>query len=100
MSHPWYHTSRWRKRRARQIVEHPLCAMCEQQGRVTAATIADHVVPHRGDAEKFWNGELQSLCATCHSARKQMQEKHGYSQGCDVDGNPTDDQHPWNRGKK
>lgn len=100
MSHPWYHTTRWRARRARQLAEHPLCKLCEEQGRVTAATIADHVEPHLGDPDKFWHGELQSLCATCHSARKQMQEKHGYSQACGVDGMPLDPNHPFNRGKK
>ena len=99
VSHPFYHTVRWRKRRARQLAEHPLCAMCEKQGKVTAATVADHVTPHRGNAEKFWNGELQSLCSTCHSARKQIQEKHGYSAACGEDGMPLDPGHPWNRGK-
>jgi 5-methylcytosine-specific restriction enzyme A len=99
MSHPFYHTTRWRKRRARQLTEHPLCAMCEKQGKVTAATVADHVEPHRGDPVKFWTGKLQSLCPTCHSARKQMQEKHGYSAACGVDGLPIDEGHPWRRGK-
>ncbi|MHB8110517.1 MAG: HNH endonuclease [Syntrophorhabdaceae bacterium] len=100
MSNAWYHTTRWRKRRARQLAAHPLCKMCEDQGRVTAATIADHVEPHKGNEYKFWNGALQSLCATCHSAIKQMQEKHGYSQACGVDGLPIDKGHPWNRGDK
>jgi hypothetical protein len=39
--------------------------------------VADHVVPHRGDPDLFWQGALQSLCATCHSLRKQSQEKGG-----------------------
>jgi hypothetical protein len=74
--------------------------MCEQQGRVTAATVADHVVQHEGNADLFWYGELQSLCATCHNARKQMIEKHGYSQACGTDGQPSDPNHPWNKGGK
>jgi 5-methylcytosine-specific restriction protein A len=49
--------------------------MCLAEGRATAATVADHLVPYRGDPELFWGGELQSLCATCHSLRKQSQEK-------------------------
>lgn len=74
--------------------------MCEQQGRVAAATVADHIEPHNGDAYKFWYGRLQSLCLSCHNAIKQMQEKHGYSQACDMDGNPIDCGHPWNKGGK
>jgi 5-methylcytosine-specific restriction protein A len=44
---------------------------CHDEGRVTVATLVDHVVPHRGDIDLFWD-ELhnwQSLCAACH-ARK------------------------------
>ena len=97
MSDPRYHTARWRKIRDHQLRQYPLCEMCEKQGRATMATVADHVEPHRGDDEIFWYGELQSLCASCHSARKQMQEIHGYSQACGVDGLPIDEGHPWNR---
>ena len=98
--HPWYHTTRWRKKRKRQLAEHPLCTMCERRGIVTVATVADHVTPHNGDPDLFWYGELQSLCASCHSGAKAMQERHGYSQGCDVDGMPIDSNHPWRKGAK
>jgi 5-methylcytosine-specific restriction protein A len=55
-------------RRARWLQDHPLCAHCEAAGRVTAATVPDHVVP-------LWNGgadteaNLQSLCSPCHDAK-------------------------------
>jgi hypothetical protein len=55
----------------------PLCAMCLTEGRTTAATVADHVTPHRGDPELFWHGDLQSLCAACHSLFKQSEERGG-----------------------
>lgn len=95
--HPWYHTTRWRKLREAQLKAYPLCAMCEKSGRDTIATVADHVVPHRGDSELFWHGKLQSLCSTCHGAAKAMQERHGYSQACDVNGFPVDRGHPWEK---
>lgn len=50
--------------------------MCLQQEIVEPATVADHMVPHRGEADLFWYGELQSLCASCHSSDKQAEE-HG-----------------------
>ncbi|KKB12376.1 hypothetical protein VE25_07440 [Devosia geojensis] len=74
----WYWTSRWRKRAKAQLAAEPLCAICLKAGRVTAATVADHVEPHRGDPVKFWEGELQSVCDEapwrCHSSVKQREE--------------------------
>jgi 5-methylcytosine-specific restriction protein A len=58
-------------------------------GRITAATIADHVVPHRGDVALFFGGELQSLCKTHHDSAKQAFEKSGKMRGCDVNGYPS-----------
>lgn len=92
-----YDSVRWRKRRAEQLSREPLCAICLKVGRRTPATVADHVEPHKGDLDLFWNGELQSLCASCHSKHKQAQEKGGLLPGCGVDGVPLDDNHPWNR---
>lgn len=64
---------------------------------MTRATVADHVEPHRGDPEKFWNGELQSLCDTCHNSVKQAQEKSGVLRGGDINGLPLDPNHHWNK---
>lgn len=45
--------------------EHPLCARCEAQGRVTLATIRDHVVAFvNGGSETPEN--TQALCKPCH----------------------------------
>jgi 5-methylcytosine-specific restriction endonuclease McrA len=70
----WYASRRWRRIRAELLARNPLCEFCTKQGRVTPATIADHIEPHRGDLEKFWNSPLQALCATCHSSTKQAME--------------------------
>ncbi|MEN9807216.1 MAG: hypothetical protein RL756_1736 [Pseudomonadota bacterium] len=69
--------------------------MCAADRRVTAATVADHVVPHKGDAVKFWHGELQSLCKHCHDSRKQRIERGGIDPGCDASGVPLDPTHHW-----
>lgn len=75
----WYKTYRWQQRRAIQLATHPLCANCLKHGRTTLATVADHVIPHRGDHDLFWQGELQSLCDQtpwrCHSSVKQKEER-------------------------
>ena len=64
----------WRKRRAAHLAGEPLCRMCLTNGRVVAATVADHIVPHRGDRALFM-GALQSLCVHCHSSVKQKEER-------------------------
>lgn len=92
-----YKTARWRKRRLAQLQAEPLCRYCQQQGKTTAATVADHATPHRGDEALFWGGELQSLCAEHHSATKQREEHRGHAIGCDPSGYPLDPEHPWHR---
>jgi len=73
---------RWVIRAAAFRRQYPLCGMrpkgqapvlsaCALEGRVTAAAVVDHVVPHRGNQALMWDeiGNWQSLCAVCH-ARK------------------------------
>lgn len=84
----WYSTARWKKRRALQLQEEPLCRFCQQIGITTPATVADHITPHRGDYDLFFYGDLQSLCDTCHSSAKQEMERSGRIRGHDKDGNP------------
>jgi 5-methylcytosine-specific restriction endonuclease McrA len=70
----WYKLKVWLDRRALQLARDPLCRQCKAQGRTEAATVADHVIPHRGDWSLFIGGELQSLCQSCHSGAKQREE--------------------------
>jgi 5-methylcytosine-specific restriction endonuclease McrA len=79
---------------ARQLAAAPYCALCWQKGLVVPAQVADHVVPHRGDARKFWFGRLQSLCEPCHNGIKTPTERLGYSKEIGLDGWPTDPNHP------
>ena len=71
----WYTTKRWRAIRSRQLKIEPLCRMCTSKGRVTEATVCDHIEPHRGDLVKFYAGPFQSLCQSCHSSDKQRMER-------------------------
>lgn len=98
----WYSLAAWRGpngRRAHQLQAEPLCRFCEQRGRVTPASVADHIVPHRGNDEAFWHGALQSLCADCHDIEKQQIENRGYSMRADADGYPVDPMHPANKAR-
>lgn len=100
-----YRDKRWRGpqgARARQLAKQPLCEMCLKQGRITPATVCDHVDPASKRSEAtFFEGPFQSLCDAppwrCHSSRKQRIEARGYEPGCDAKGRPLDARHPWNR---
>ena len=73
-----YKSARWQRARRMFLACHPLCAECQRQGRVSAANTVDHVTPHRGDPERFWDQDgWQPLCASCHS-RKTAAEDGGF----------------------
>lgn len=66
---------KWQKAREVHLRDNPLCVYCQRDGRVTAASVVDHSVPHRGDMEVFWDQSLWvSLCVHCHSSVKQKEE--------------------------
>ena len=66
---------KWQKAREGFLREHPLCVMCQAEGRVAAATVVDHVIPHRGDQSLFWRrSNWAPLCAHHHSSDKQREE--------------------------
>jgi 5-methylcytosine-specific restriction protein A len=93
-----YKSSAWRKGRLVFLRENPLCERCQGQGQVTAATVVNHRVAHKGDLALFhaWTN-WQALCAHCHDADVQQEERRGYSTRIGVDGWPVDPSHPANR---
>ena len=88
----------WRQARAVFLVEHPMCAYCDRMGRVTAATVVDHIIPHKGNADLFWDRDnWQALCKPCHDSVK-AQEERGKVIGCDASGLPVAASHHWQQG--
>ncbi len=62
--------SRWRKAREGYLKAHPLCVLCESEGEYVAATVVDHIIPHKGDKKLFWNRKnWQSLCKRHHDIK-------------------------------
>lgn len=76
-SHARGYDSRWRKARRFFLNAHPLCAECEREGRTTEANVVDHVEPHRGDSDLFWDeSNWQALCESCHNAKSAKERRH------------------------
>jgi 5-methylcytosine-specific restriction enzyme A len=92
----WYSLQSWRRRAKHQLQIKPLCALCEEQGRLAPASIADHHPRHGGDYNKFVLGPLRSLCRDCHQG-VWASDKRGYSSTIGDDGYPLDPAHPFNR---
>lgn len=61
-----HYDRRWEKLRAVYLARNPLCAHCQQAGRLTPATEVHHIVPvAQGGADHEDN--LMALCKSCHS---------------------------------
>ena len=61
---------KWREARLEYLRRHPLCMQCWKEGRLTTATVVDHIIPHRGDQILFWDQEnWQALCKDCHDRK-------------------------------
>lgn len=71
---------RWQRERVAFLKqpENVLCCMCQAERRVTAATVVDHKVAHRGDEVLMWDqSNWQALCKAHHDSDKQIAERSG-----------------------
>lgn len=90
------YSTAWDKARAGFLRLHPQCALCAREGLIVAATVVDHITPHRGDQRLFWDqSNWQSLCTNHHSSDKQQVERRGFSSRVAASGLPTDPSHPF-----
>lgn len=96
-----YGSTHWRRGRALFLAQHPLCRRCTDLGRVTAATVVNHIVPHRGDWSLFrdWDN-WEPLCKPHHDGIVQSEERSGWLRGSGPDGRPRDPGHPWNAARR
>lgn len=96
-----YNTVAWQRLRQAKLSAKPICEVCERRGRTALADAVDHIVAIAKGGDPFppLDG-LMSLCASCHNsktARMDRGNSKGASRfkGCDVDGNPLDDEDGW-----
>jgi len=78
-AHSRGYSSRWTKYSKQYRINHPLCVMCEKEGKLTVAECVDHIEAVSGpEDKKFWlESNHQSLCNSCHSA-KTAKEDQGF----------------------
>ena len=47
-----------------------------KQGKYVKATVVDHVVPHRGDEQLFWDrSNWRALCKRCHDQKTRREDQ-------------------------
>ncbi|MDP9192341.1 MAG: HNH endonuclease [Acidobacteriota bacterium] len=69
--------SKWQSARKGYLRRHPLCALCEAEGRVVEATVVDHIIPHRGDKTLFWDHEnWRAICKPHHDRKTAAEDSY------------------------
>lgn len=69
--------SKWRIARAKFLKVNPLCVRCKAEGRLVKATVVDHIIPHRGNKELFWDEcNWQALCKRCHDKKTMTEDRY------------------------
>ena len=64
------YNAEWRRARKAFLQQNPLCSECRKAGKLTPATVVDHIIPHRGDKRLFWDEKnWQPLCKSCHDRK-------------------------------
>ena len=71
------YNGQWRKIRAAYIAEHPLCEMCEKEGRLTPAREVHHRLAIGKGGGNEWKN-LQAVCHSCHSRLTLEATMHGH----------------------
>lgn len=62
--------SKWRKARKGFIANNPFCVICKNEGVIYKADVVDHIIPHKGNKELFWDRDnWQPLCYRHHSIK-------------------------------
>lgn len=65
--------------------------MCEADGKITGASVVDHITPHKGDMGLFLDPKnLQSMCKHCHDSTAQRVEKGGDYRRIGINGWPVE----------
>lgn len=70
---------RWQQVSKNFLSSHPFCEECKKHGINNLATEVDHITPHRGNKELFWDEtNWQALCHSCHSKKTSTEENGGW----------------------
>ena len=74
-AHERGYSAAWQRARVGFLRSHPLCVRCSANHETVAASVVDHIIPHRGDMTLFWlHSNWQSLCKRCHDLKTALED--------------------------
>lgn len=48
----------------------PYCEECKRIGKIIPVTVVDHIIPHKGNRDLFWDdSNWQAMCKRCHDTK-------------------------------
>lgn len=66
--------NRW-LRASKEFIKGKVCVTCEKNGIAKMAECTDHIIPHKGNMELFWDkNNWQPLCLNCNSEKATKEE--------------------------
>ena len=69
---------RWQRYREQFLAQRPWCECDRCKGSYVPASVVDHIVPHKGNRELFWDpNNHQAMAKQCHD-RKTAREDGGF----------------------
>jgi 5-methylcytosine-specific restriction protein A len=74
----FYLTPQWRRFRDWYIGKHPLCELCEREGRLTPTDMVDHIVELKDGGALTTEKNAMAMCWKCHGIKtaSNKSEKH------------------------
>ncbi len=88
---------KWSKASKTHLNQYPLCIECSLDDKLTPATLVDHITPHAGNKQLFWDRDnWQGLCAPCHGRKSYKESIVGYkTQVTFITGPPSSGKTTW-----
>ena len=69
--------ARWQRARRAFLRRNVFCVRCLEEGKYVKATVVDHIVPHRGDPNLFWDeSNWQALCKHHHDQKTMTDDRY------------------------
>jgi len=72
----YLYNAKWARMSKRFLIG-KLCLYCLQVGKTTAAEVTDHIIPHEGDVELFWDQSNWQPGSSGQIVEKALTDKHG-----------------------
>lgn len=65
----------WQKASKSYLLHNPFCVRCLEAGTHSKSEVVDHIKPHKGNQQLFWDkSNWQPLCKRCHDKKTVLED--------------------------